>query len=49
MVVAVVGSGIVTLNLWIGVILIQTGHVWWAIFFWGVLLFLIYEVETDDR
>ncbi len=49
MVVALTGSGIMTLTGWIGVILIQSGHLWWAIFFWGVILFLIYEVETNDR
>ncbi len=48
MVVCCAGSGIVTVNLWIGVILIQAGHLWWAIFFWGVIVFLIYEVNNDD-
>lgn len=48
MVVSVAGSGIVTLNLWVGVILIKAGHLWWAIFFWGVIVFLIYEVNTDE-
>jgi hypothetical protein len=31
------------------VILIEAQHIWWAIFFWGVIVFLIYEVNNDDR
>ena len=40
-------SGLVTINAWLGVVLIQAGHLWWAVFGWGFIVFLIWEINND--
>ena len=46
-IVSFTGSGMVTLLMWIAYLLYTEFNVWSSIFFVGVLVFLIYEVNND--
>lgn len=47
MIVSVVLSTFCTFNAWIGVWMIQAGHLWWAIWWWGCVVFFIWEVNNE--
>jgi len=41
-------SGFTTGVAWSGVWLINHDHLWWAVFFWGVVIAWIVEVSKDE-
>jgi len=47
MIVGIFISTFITFNAWIGVVMIQAGHKWWAIWWWGCVVFFLWEVNDE--